>query len=232
MQSTVDAHQSCAEIVRRRNELQEGVRRACADCGRAASSVRVVCVSKTQSAQAIECLLQNGEQTFGENRVQEASAKWPALREGRPDVRLHLIGPLQSNKVADALELFDVIETLDRPSLLTALAKALGRAKRRPDLLVQVNTGAELQKSGVLPESADAFIAKCRTEFELDISGLMCIPPFGEPAAPHFALLAQIAARNGLPHLSMGMTADYRSAIQLGATHIRIGTAIFGERHE
>lgn len=220
----------CAEIVRRRRELQASVRRACLDAHRRESDVRVVCVSKTRPAAAVECLLAVGERTFGENRVQEAKAKWPALRDRFPDVRLHLIGPLQSNKVRDALDLFDVIETLDRPSLAAALAKAMRGAKREPRFLVQVNTGAEAQKSGVRPEFADGFIETCRREYSLPIHGLMCIPPVGRPAAPHFALLARIAARNGLLELSMGMTADYQSAIQLGATHIRIGTAIFGER--
>lgn len=228
--TSLGAHPDSAEIVRQWRTLLESVARTAIDAGRSPSDVSVVCVSKTQPAAVIECLLQQGERAFGENRVQEANAKWPALHERYQDVKLHLIGPLQSNKVREALELFDVIETLDRPSLLSALAKGMSTVKTSPRLLVQVNTGAEPQKSGVLPESADAFIKSCRSEFELPIGGLMCIPPFGEPAAPHFALLAQIAARNGLSDLSMGMTADYQCAIQLGATHVRIGTAIFGKR--
>jgi pyridoxal phosphate enzyme (YggS family) len=167
---------------------------------------------------------------FGENRVQEAKAKWPALKERHPGVQLHLVGPLQSNKVKEALTLFDAIHSVDRPSLCAALAKGVAKQGRQPQLFVEVNTGAEAQKAGVLPEQADAFLARCRDEYGLCIEGLMCIPPFDEPPAPHFALLAKIAKRNGLPFLSMGMSADFPRAIEFGATHVRVGTAIFGER--
>jgi pyridoxal phosphate enzyme (YggS family) len=167
---------------------------------------------------------------FGENRVQEAKGKWPALRERYPEVELHLIGPLQSNKAKEAVALFDVIHTVDRESLCAALAKEIARQGRRPKLLVEVNTGAEAQKAGVLPQDTDAFLCSCRETYGLTIDGLMCIPPFEEAPAPHFALLAKIARRNELPLLSMGMSADFPMAVQMGATHVRVGSAIFGER--
>jgi len=170
------------------------------------------------------------EHIFGENRVQEAHAKWPALKAEHPDLELHLIGPLQTNKAREAVALFDAIETLDRPSLAKVLAAEIQRAGRAPKLFVQVNTGAEPQKAGVLPQEADAFIAQCRNEYGLAPAGLTCLPPIDEQVSPHFALLAKIAARNGLTELSMGMSADYALAIQLGATYVRIGSAIFGER--
>jgi pyridoxal phosphate enzyme (YggS family) len=192
--------------------------------------VHLVCVSKTYGADAIEPVLAAGQRVFGENRVQEARDKWPALRERYPDIELHLIGPLQTNKVREALALFDVIETVDRPSLAEALAKEIARQGHAPRLLVQVNTGEEEQKAGVAPGEADAFIAACRERHGLAIEGLMCIPPADQPPSPHFALLAKIAARNGLATLSMGMSADYEQAIMLGATHVRIGSAIFGAR--
>jgi pyridoxal phosphate enzyme (YggS family) len=175
-------------------------------------------------------VIEAGERIFGENRVQEAHGKWPDLKAEYPDLELHLIGPLQTNKARDAVALFDAIETLDRPSLAKVLAAEIQRAGRAPKLFVQVNTGAEPQKAGVLPREADGFIAQCRSEFGLDPVGLMCIPPLDEQASPHFALLNKIAARNGLTQLSMGMSADFELAIQLGATHVRIGSAIFGER--
>jgi pyridoxal phosphate enzyme (YggS family) len=162
--------------------------------------------------------------------VQEAKAKWPALKERHPGLQLHLVGPLQSNKVKEALALFDAIHAVDRPSLCAALAKEVAKQGRQPQLFVEVNTGAEPQKAGVLPEQADAFLARCRDEYGLRIEGLMCIPPFDEPPVPHFALLAKIAKRNDLPFLSMGMSADFPRAIEFGATHVRVGTAIFGER--
>ena len=167
---------------------------------------------------------------FGENRVQEAAAKWPALRSAYPGLELRLIGPLQSNKAKEAVALFDVIETLDRPSLAQAIGEQIGKQGRSPRLYVEVNTGDEPQKAGVGPKDADAFIRSCREKYGLKISGLMCVPPLGEQASPHFALLAQIAKRNGVSDLSMGMTADFPLAIQLGATHVRIGSAIFGSR--
>jgi pyridoxal phosphate enzyme (YggS family) len=167
---------------------------------------------------------------FGENRVQEATVKWPPLKARFPDVALHLIGPLQSNKAKEAVALFDAIHSVDRPSLCAALAKEIARQSRHPTLFVQINTGAEPQKAGVLPQEADAFIAACRDTHGLTISGLMCIPPVDEPPSPHFALTAKIAQRNGLALLSMGMSADFAQAIRLGATHVRIGSAIFGHR--
>lgn len=193
--------------------------------------VEIVAVSKTQGETQLKEALAAGQRIFGENRVQEAKAKWPALRQTFPDVELRLIGPLQSNKAAEAVELFDVIETVDRPKIAKALGEEARKQGRSPRFLVQVNTGAEPQKAGVLPEDADAFIRQCREEFGLSVEGLMCIPPADEPPAPHFALLAKIAARNALKVLSMGMSADFEIAAQLGATHIRVGTALFGARN-
>jgi pyridoxal phosphate enzyme (YggS family) len=192
--------------------------------------VRLVCVTKTVPAERIGRVIEAGERIFGENRVQEAQGKWPPLKAEHPDLEVHLIGPLQTNKAREAVALFDAVETLDRPSLAKVLAAEIQRAGRAPKLFVQVNTGAESQKAGVLPQQADAFIAQCRTEYGLKPTGLMCIPPVDEQASPHFALLAKIAARNGLTELSMGMSADYELAVQLGATYVRIGSAIFGER--
>jgi pyridoxal phosphate enzyme (YggS family) len=206
------------------------IARAARDFGRDPRDVRLVCVTKTVPSERIAPVIEAGECIFGENRVQEAHSKWPALEADFPEIELHLIGPLQTNKAREAVALFDVIETLDRPSLAKALAAEIQRAGRGPKLFVQVNTGAEPQKAGVLPRDADAFIAQCRSEYGLEPVGLMCIPPLDEQASPHFALLAKIAARNGLTQLSMGMSADYELAIQLGATHVRIGSAIFGQR--
>ncbi|MGO9133636.1 MAG: YggS family pyridoxal phosphate-dependent enzyme [Methylovirgula sp.] len=203
---------------------------AAKDCGRAPGDVTLVCVSKTFGPEAIRPVLAAGERVFGENKVQEAESKWPELRQSYPDVTLHLIGPLQTNKVREAIALFDVIETVDRPKLAKELAKEMAKLGKRPKLYVQVNTGAEPQKAGVLPQEADAFIASCRKEYGLEISGLMCIPPVNEQASPHFALLNEIGKRNGIANLSMGMSADFELAIQLGATHVRVGTAIFGKR--
>jgi pyridoxal phosphate enzyme (YggS family) len=222
-EATVDA-------VANLREVRALIARAARDFGRDPADVRLVCVTKTVPLERIRPVIEAGERIFGENRVQEAHGKWPALKAEHPDIELHLIGPLQTNKAREAVALFDVIETLDRASLAKALAAEIQRAGRAPKLFVQVNTGAETQKAGVLPQGADAFIAQCRTEFGLDPLGLMCIPPLDEQASPHFALLAKIAARNGLTQLSMGMSADYELAIQLGATHVRIGSAIFGER--
>jgi hypothetical protein len=193
-------------------------------------AVDIVAVTKTHNAERILPLLEAGHRRFGENRVQEAQSKWPSLKARYPGLALHLIGPLQTNKVADAVALFDVIETLDRPKLARALAAEMARSGRRPDLYVQVNTGEEPQKAGVPPTEADAFLAACREEFGLAPVGLMCIPPAEEPPAPHFALLAKIARRNGLEKLSMGMSGDYEIAAQLGATHVRIGSGLFGAR--
>jgi pyridoxal phosphate enzyme (YggS family) len=203
---------------------------ACADAKRDPASVTLVAVSKTFDAEAVEPLLIEGQRVFGENRVQEARAKWPALRAGYPNVELHLIGPLQSNKAKEAVQFFDAIHAVDRPSLCEALAKEIKKQARAPLLFVEINTGAEPQKAGVLPEAADDFLKTCRETYGLMIAGLMCIPPLNEAPAPHFALTAKIAARNGLSLLSMGMTADFPVAIRFGATHVRIGTAIFGPR--
>lgn len=210
--------------------VREEIARACRECGRDPASVTLVAVSKTFAAETILPVLAAGHRVFGENRVQEAKAKWPALKEKYPDVALHLIGPLQSNKAKDAVALFDAIHSVDRPSLCEALAKEVAKQGRQPLLFVEINAGAEPQKAGVLPEEADSFIRACRERYGLTISGLMCIPPADEAPAPHFALTAKIAARNGLGLLSMGMSADYTTAIAFGATHVRVGSAIFGER--
>ena len=198
--------------------------------GRPADSVTLVAVAKIQPAERIRPVLEAGQRIFGENRVQEAEGKWPALKADHPDARLHLIGPLQSNKTRHAVRLFDVIETVDRPKLARALAQAMDKEGRRPDVFIQVNTGEEEQKHGVPPGEADAFIRACIDDFLLPVKGLMCIPPIGEEPSLHFALLREIARRNGLDELSMGMTADYPIAIRFGATVVRVGTAIFGAR--
>ena len=222
---------SAAEAtIHRLDDVRLRIARAARDCGRDPGAVTLVCVSKTYDAEAIVPVLESGERAYGENRVQEAQGKWPALRERYAGVSLHLIGPLQSNKAEGAVALFDVIETVDRPKIASALAKAIQKAGRHPRLYVQVNTGAEPQKAGVSPEDADTFLTACRAEHGLTIAGLMCIPPAEDQASPHFALLAKIAARNGLADLSMGMSADFELGIQLGATHVRVGSAIFGAR--
>jgi pyridoxal phosphate enzyme (YggS family) len=203
---------------------------AAAAAGRPADSVRLVAVSKTQPAEALLPVLAAGQRLFGENRVQEAAGKWPALRQSFPDVELHLIGPLQTNKVPDAVKLFDVIQSVDREKLARVLAGEMAKQGRRTACFIQVNTGEEPQKAGVFPRLADSFIALCREELGLPIAGLMCIPPVEESPALHFALLREIARRNGLAGLSMGMSADFEMAIRYGATHVRIGTAIFGAR--
>jgi PLP dependent protein len=210
--------------------VRRDIEDACRAAGRDPATVTLVAISKTFPAAAIAEVIAAGQTVFGENRVQEAKAKWPALKAQHPGLELHLVGPLQSNKVKDALALFDAIHSVDRPSLCAALAKEVAKQGRQPQLFVEVNTGAEPQKAGVLPEQANAFLARCRDEYGLRIDGLMCIPPFDDPPAPHFALLAKIAKRNGLRFLSMGMSADFKQAIEFGATHVRVGTAIFGER--
>lgn len=210
-------------------QVRARIAATCKEAGRDPVAVTLVAVSKTHPAEAVIAALAAGQRVFGENRVQEAQAKYPALRARFPDLELHLIGPLQTNKARDAVALFDVIESVDRPKLARVLAQEMARAGRRPACYVQVNSGAEPQKAGVAPPDADAFIAECRA-LGLNIIGLMCIPPENEPAAPHFALLGEIAARNGLAQLSMGMSGDFETAIRLGATHVRIGTAIFGAR--
>jgi len=196
------------------------------------SAVTLIAVSKTHEPGRIAPLIATGHRDFGENRVQEALAKWPALKATAPDLRLHLIGPLQSNKAADAVALFDVIHTVDRPRIAEALAAEMVRQGRRPPCFVQVNTGAEPQKAGIDPHEADSFIAACRTQWKLPITGLMCIPPVDEQAAIHFAFLKDLARRNQLSHLSMGMSADYETAVRFGATHVRVGSALFGERNK
>jgi pyridoxal phosphate enzyme (YggS family) len=203
---------------------------AALSAGRAADSVTLVAVSKTHPATSVRDALAAGNRVFGENRVQEAQDKYPELRTAFPDLALHLIGPLQTNKVRDAVALCDVIETVDRPRLAEALAREMERTGRRPRCLIEVNTGEEPQKSGVLPSAADDFILECRDRLGLPIEGLMCVPPLDEEPALHFALLREIARRTGLDVLSMGMSADFEKAIRFGATHVRVGTAIFGAR--
>ncbi len=210
--------------------VQARIEAATRAAGRAPGSVALVAVSKTQPAAAVREALVAGHRLFGENRVQEAQAKYPAFRELFPDLTLHLIGPLQTNKVKDAVALFDVIETVDRPRLAIALAREMERTGRRLPCLIEVNTGEEAQKSGVMPEAADAFVVECRDQLGLPIIGLMCVPPLDQEPAPHFALLREIARRTGLEVLSMGMSADFETAIRFGATHVRVGTAIFGAR--
>jgi PLP dependent protein len=198
--------------------------------GRSPGAVTLVAVSKTHPQGAARAALAAGQRVFGENRVQEALEKFPGLRREFPDLVLHLIGPLQTNKVKDAVAHFDVIETVDRPRLAEALAREMERTGRHLPCLIEVNTGEEAQKSGVFPAAADDFIADCRDQLGLEIAGLMCVPPLGEEPSPHFALLREIARRNNLPLLSMGMSADFETAIRFGATHVRVGTAIFGVR--
>jgi PLP dependent protein len=214
--------------------VREQIARACADAGRDPNGVTLVAVSKTFAAAAIEPVIAAGQRVFGENRVQEAKAKWPPLlarqKARGAGLELHLVGTLQSNKAREAVALFDAIHSLDRESLAAALAKEIARQQKRPLLFVEINTGGEPQKSGVTPQDADGFLAACRERYGLAVSGLMCIPPFDEAPAPHFALTAQIARRNGLALLSMGMSADFETAIAFGATHVRVGTAIFGAR--
>lgn len=219
-----------SDVVARLQETRDAIGRAARDFGRKPEAVTLIAVSKTKPAEMIVPVLGAGQIDFGENYVQEAKEKWPALRERFPQARVHMIGPLQSNKARDAVALFDVIQSLDRESLAKELAREIERAGKAPQLIVQVNTGAEPQKGGILPGEADAFLELCRTRYGLTIAGLMCIPPAEDPPSPHFALLGKIAKRNGLAILSMGMSADYEAAIQLGATHVRVGSAIFGAR--
>lgn len=210
--------------------VEAEIARACKDARRERSAVTLIAVSKTFSADAIIPVIGAGQRVFGENRVQEAKGKWPELTAAYPDIALHLIGPLQSNKAKEAVALFDAIHSVDRPSICQALAKEIESQNKHPQLFVQINTGEEPQKAGIAPGEADTFLASCRDTYGLTISGLMCIPPVDEPPAAHFALTAKIAARNGLQNLSMGMSADYVTAIMLGATHVRVGSAIFGHR--
>ncbi len=221
--------------VMRLDALREALARRARDCGRDPEHITLVAVSKTFDAEAVWPTLRDaGQRVFGENRVQEAMVKWADLRARAADrgqsVELHLIGPLQSNKAREAVETFDVIETVDREKIAAALAEAMAKTGRKPRLFVEINTGAEPQKAGVLPQEADAFLRRCRETHGLAIEGLMCIPPADELASPHFALTAEIARRNGIAGLSMGMSGDWPLAVQLGATHIRVGSAIFGTR--
>src|SRR3989440_1834517 len=209
--------------------VRDAIAAACVEAKRDPASVTLIAVSKTFPPDAIEPVIAAGQRVFGENRVQEAKAKWPALRARHPGLELHLVGPLQSNKAKEAVALFDAIHSVDRPSLAEALAKEIAKQGRKPTLLVEVNTGGEPQKAGVLPDDTDDFVKTCRERYGLAIAGLMCLPPAQEPPAPHFALTAKIARRNGLSLLSMGMSADFPLAIEFGATHVRVGTAIFGE---
>jgi pyridoxal phosphate enzyme (YggS family) len=211
-------------------EVRAAVAQAAEDSDRDPAGVQLVAVSKTVPAEGIVPALKAGHRVFGENYVQESAAKWPDLRVRYPDVELHLVGPLQSNKAREAVALFDVIHSLDRLSLAAALAKEIDRSGRAPKLLIQVNTGAEPQKGGVLPDQLATLLAECRDTHGLAIQGLMCIPPADDPPSAHFALLARLAREHNLPILSMGMSADYPAAIQMGATHVRVGTSIFGAR--
>lgn len=210
-------------------DVEARISAAAARAGRDAGGVTLVAISKSQPDARIAAALEAGQRVFGENRVQEAQEHWAARRSGRADLELHLVGPLQTNKARDAVALFDVIQTLDREKLADRLVREFERIGATRRCFIQVNTGEEPQKAGIVPDAADAFVAYCR-ERELPVEGLMCIPPADEPVAPHFALLARIAARNGLSHLSMGMSADYEAAVELGATHVRVGTGVFGAR--
>ncbi|UWR30330.1 YggS family pyridoxal phosphate-dependent enzyme [Sulfitobacter sp. W002] len=211
------------------SDIQNRITKAEADAGRAAGSVTLIAVSKVQPDARVRAVLEEGHRSFGENRVQEAAGKWPDFREDFDGIDLHIIGPLQSNKVRQAMELAEAIHTVDRPKLAKTIARLAQEMGRCPDLFIQVNTGEEDQKAGVMPREADDFIAECRA-LDLPIKGLMCIPPVDEAPSLHFALLAKIAARNDLSGLSMGMSGDFEQAIALGATHVRVGSAIFGDR--
>jgi len=228
--ATTEAAKPSIDVAQTLCDVRRRIDASSARNDRAPGSVNLVAVSKTVFDARIEAAIAAGQRIFGENRVQEAEAKWPALKARHPDLELHLIGPLQTNKAKDAVALFDVIETLDRPRLAEALAKAMAATGRRPQCLIQVNTGEEPQKAGIGPREADGFIADCRDRLGLPVVGLMCIPPADEPPAPHFALLADIAKRHRLDLLSMGMSGDFETAIELGASHVRVGSAIFGAR--
>lgn len=217
-------------IAGRLAELRAEITAAANKAKRDPDSVKLVAVSKTVPVLTIEQAIAAGQRRFGENRVQEADSKWPKLKARHPDLELHLIGPLQSNKADEAVALFDVIETVDRPKIARALAEEISRQGKRPRLFVQVNTGEEAQKAGIAPQDTVRFVAQCRDEFGLSIDGLMCIPPYDEEPSPHFALLAKIASRLGLKELSMGMSGDFAKAVLFGATYVRVGTAIFGAR--
>ncbi|HJM49718.1 MAG TPA: YggS family pyridoxal phosphate-dependent enzyme [Alphaproteobacteria bacterium] len=229
---TVTAPQSDAtlDVAANLAQVERHIIEAAEAAGREAGEIGLVAISKTHEAARIRPALAAGQRRFGENRVQEAAAKWPALREEWPDLVLHLVGPLQTNKARQAVELFDLIETVDRPKLARVLAREMERSGRRPDCLIEVNVGQEPQKAGVVPHLLEAFIKECRESYQLPLAGLMCIPPIDQEPAPYFALLAKLAAENGLAAVSMGMSADYQIAIEFGATLVRVGTAIFGPR--
>lgn len=221
---------SAETIEHRFADVQSAISSAATKARRDASSVALIAVSKTFDALDIQPAIDAGQRVFGENRVQEAQGKWPGLRTAYPDIKLHLIGPLQSNKAADAVALFDAIHTIDRPKIAKAIAEEMRKQNKQLQLFVQVNTGEEPQKAGVMPSDAKAFVAMCRDDLGLKIAGLMCIPPVEEEPAVHFAFLAKLAEELGLSGLSMGMSGDYETAIAFGATHVRVGSAIFGSR--
>ena len=212
------------------NDVQERIAKAAAGVGRQPGAVTLVAVSKTHGEDEILPVIEAGQRVFGENKVQESQGKWPALKQRFPDIELRLIGPLQSNKAGDAVALFDVIETVDREKIAGALAKEMTKQGRAPRLYVQVNTGEETQKAGIMPMEAVAFVARCREEYGLTIEGLMCIPPADENPGPHFALLKKLAGEAGVEKLSMGMSGDFETAVEMGATSVRVGSAIFGAR--
>ncbi|MBS0221714.1 MAG: YggS family pyridoxal phosphate-dependent enzyme [Proteobacteria bacterium] len=220
-----------SEGARHLGEVKGRIEQAARAARRDPSDVTLVAVSKMHPADRVRELLVAGHRVFGENRVQEAQEKFPALKVEYRDLQLHLIGPLQTNKAREAVTLFDVIQSVDREKLAATLAKEMARADRRPDCFIQVNTGEEPQKAGILPNDLDSFVAACRDTHKLPVVGLMCIPPVDEEPALHFALLAKMAARHGLAKVSMGMSADYETAVRLGATHVRVGSALFGQRH-
>ena len=226
----MNADPDAIEVPARLRLVREEIALAAEAAGRDPAEVALVAVTKTVAPAAIEQAIGAGQRSFGENRVQEAQRKWPAIKQRHHGLELHLIGPLQTNKVREAVALFDVIETVDRPKLARMLAEEMARSGRRPRLFVQVNTGEESQKAGVAPGETEAFVALCRDTFGLDIGGLMCIPPFDQDPGPHFTLLAELAERLDIEDLSMGMSGDFARAVQLGATYVRIGTAIFGAR--
>lgn len=217
-------------LIRNRNDVVERIAKAAVEAERQPSEITLSAVSKTFSAEHIRFLLEAGHRVYGENRVQESQEKWPSLKQDFPDTKLHLIGPLQSNKVKDAVALFDVIETVDRPKIAAALATEMQRQNRHLPVFVQVNTGQEQQKAGIDPSETTAFVEACRVTHGLNVVGLMAIPPFDQTPAPHFALLAKLAQSVSLQGLSMGMSADYEAAVSLGSTHVRVGSGIFGAR--
>ena len=225
-----DRHQDAVDVAANLRAVRERIAGTARESRREPPDVSLIAVSKTHGAERIAPALDAGHRIFGENRVQEAEAKWPPLRQAFPSVELHLIGPLQTNKAKAAVALFDVIQTVDRPKLAGILSDEMSRTGRQRECYVEVNVGEEPRKAGVTPMEADRFIAECRERYQLPVRGVMCIPPFDQEPSPYFALLAKIAERNGLPSISMGMSGDYEIAVAFGATHVRVGTAIFGPR--